>query len=181
MNKVIVLSACIIILHVVLTIPIIHSTDLMYINKIMPRTGYPINITGDAIIAGNVGINTTNPEYELQVGNSGDGTSAISNNWNVFSSRRWKTNITPIENALDKVMKLKGVYFDWKSSGKHDIGMIAEEVGEVIPEVVDYDENGIDANSLDYSRLVAVLIEAIKEQQKEIEELKIKVNELQKV
>ena len=67
MNKVIVLSACIIILHVMLTIPIIHSTDLMYINKIMPRTGYPINITGDAIIAGNVGINTTTPTAKLDV------------------------------------------------------------------------------------------------------------------
>ena len=56
--------------------------------------------------------------------------------------------------------------YDWKADGKHDIGLIAEEVGEVIPEVVAYEENGIDAKSVDYARLVAVLIEAVKAQQK---------------
>ena len=55
--------------------------------------------------------------------------------------------------------------FRWKADGKHDIGLIAEEVGEVIPEVVAYEENGKDAKSVDYARLVAVLIEAVKEQQ----------------
>jgi len=58
---------------------------------------------------------------------------------------------------------LRGVTYDWKESGKHDIGLIAEEVGEVIPEIVAYEKNGVDAKSVDYSRLVAVLIEAVKE------------------
>jgi len=56
--------------------------------------------------------------------------------------------------------------------------MIAEEVGEVIPEVVDYEENGIDAKSLDYARLTAVLVEAIKEQQRQIEGLKEEIQQL---
>ena len=89
---------------------------------------------------------------------------------------------------------LRGVTYDWKESGKHDIGLIAEEVGEVIPEIVAYEENGIDAKSVDYARLVAVLIEAAKEQQalldrqnkelrqsqKELQKLAARVNELEK-
>ncbi|MEW6481913.1 MAG: hypothetical protein AB1397_02760 [bacterium] len=54
-------------------------------------------------------------------------------------------------------------------NGKKDIGLIAEEVGEVIPEVVSYEENGRDASGLDYSRLVALLIEAVKAQQEKFE------------
>jgi len=70
------------------------------------------------------------------------------------------------------VQGLRGVYFDWKSNGKHDIGMIAEEVAEVIPEVVGYEDNSKDVSSMDYARLVALLVEAVKEQQKEIADLK---------
>jgi hypothetical protein len=83
-------------------------------------------------------------------------------------------------------MALRGVSFDWKASKKHDIGMIAEEVGEVVPEVVSYEEDGINAQALDYARLTALLVEAIKEQQKavkeqqkEIESLKAKINALE--
>lgn len=52
---------------------------------------------------GNVGIGTTSPSVKFQVGSSGDGTSALANAWNTFSSRRWKTNIKPLEHALGKV------------------------------------------------------------------------------
>jgi len=75
-------------------------------------------------------------------------------------------------------MQIRGVYFDWKKTGKHDLGMIAEEVGEVIPEVVTYEENGKDAKALDYGRLVVVLVEAVKVQQQEIQTLKQEVNRL---
>ncbi len=129
--------------------------------------------------AGNVGIGTTAPTNILTVVQN-SATDPIADAWTVYSSRRWKTNIRPIENALDKVMKLNGVYFNWKETGKQDIGMIAEDVGKVIPEVVEYEENKEDAKSLDYARLVALLVEAIKEQQKEIEELKAKLETLQK-
>ncbi len=114
----------------------------------------------------------------MQVRNWGDGTSAIANEWNTFSSIRWKENIKPIDNALDKVKKLQGVYFDWKQTKKHDVGLIAEEVGKVIPEVVDFEEDGKYAKGLDYAKLVSVLIEAIKEQQRQIEGLKKEISEL---
>jgi hypothetical protein len=97
---------------------------------------------------------------------------ALADSWSTRSSRRWKTQITPIEGALDIVKHLKGVHFAWKDSGKPDIGLIAEDVGEVIPEIVQYDENRRDAKSIDYGRIVSVLIEAVKEQQKEIDALR---------
>lgn len=60
---------------------------------------------------------------------------------------------------------MRGVSYDLKDSGKHEIGVIAEEVGKVVPEVVTYEKNGKDAQGVDYSRLTALLIEATKEQQ----------------
>jgi hypothetical protein len=99
-------------------------------------------------------------------------TDPIADAWTTYSSRRWKMNIQPIEGALNKVEQLSGVTFDWKGTGKHDIGLIAEDVARVIPEVVAFEENGTDAKSVDYARLVSVLIQAMKEQQNEIEELK---------
>jgi hypothetical protein len=123
---------------------------------------------------GNLGIGTTSPTERLHVAGNICATGTIG----VCSSMRWKTNITPITGALDKVKRLRGVYYDWKADGKHNIGLIAEEVAEVIPEVVMYEKNGKDANALDYARLAALLIEAIKEQQKEIDELKAAVKSL---
>jgi len=93
---------------------------------------------------------------------------AIADNWVQYSSRRWKTNIRPLTDALGKVERLRGVSYDLKSSGQHQIGVIAEEVGEVVPEVVSYEENGKDARGVDYSRLTALLIEAVKQQQTQI-------------
>ena len=84
----------------------------------------------------------------------------------------------PITDALGKVQRLRGVSYNWKADGRHDIGLIAEEVVQVIPEVVMYEENGQDAKSVAYARLVALLIEGMKEQQKEIESLKATVKSL---
>jgi len=132
---------------------------------------------GRVFINNNVGIRVNNPANIVTV-QQNSATDPLADAWTTYSSRRWKTNIAPITAALDKVQRLRGVYYDWKADGKHDIGLIAEEVGEVIPEIVAYDENGVDAKSVDYARLVALLIEAIKEQQKEIEALKATVSSL---
>lgn len=120
---------------------------------------------------GNVGIAQPLPSNILTVA-LGSATDPIADSWTLHSSRRWKKNITPIDGALEKVRALKGVYYDEKATDLRNIGLIAEDVGEVIPEVVAYEANGVDAKSVDYARLVAVLIEGMKEQQKQIEELK---------
>ena len=114
-----------------------------------------------------VGIGTTTPSNVLTVA-QGAG-HPVSDSWETYSSRRWKANIQPIDNALAKVEKLRGVSYDLKETGKHEIGVIAEEVGAVVPELVSYEANGTDARSVDYARLTALLIEAAKEQQREIQ------------
>ena len=83
--------------------------------------------------------------------------------------------------ALGKVELLRGVsYTTYAASGKHDIGMIAEEVGKVVPEVVSYEKNGKDASGIDYARLTALLVEAVKQQQAEIRHLQAEVGRLKR-
>jgi len=101
----------------------------------------------------------------------------------VPSSLRWKDNIQILQGALDQAMHLRGVRFDWTSDAPHhpakrsDIGLIAEEVAKVVPEVVNLDENGA-PRSVDYARLTALLVEAVKTQQTQIEQLKTEVRDL---
>ena len=122
-----------------------------------------LNITQDN---GYVGIGTASPTMLLTLLQGGG--PAVADGWDVYSSRRWKTNIQTLHGALDKVSRLRGVSYDKKDSGKHEIGVIAEEVGAVVPEVVTWEKNGKDAQGVDYSRLTALLIEATKEQQAQI-------------
>ena len=87
------------------------------------------------------------------------------------SSIRYKENIETIKYSLDKVLQMRGVTYDKKNTGVKEIGVIAEEVYDILPEVVLKNEEG-EIDSVSYGRIVGVLIEAIKEQQKQIEELK---------
>lgn len=132
---------------------------------------------GDSYLLHNLGIGTSGTGNILTIAPNTEA-DPIADAWTTYSSRRWKKNIKTIDNAIDKVERLRGVTFDWKADGKHDIGLIAEEVGQVFPEVVAYEKNGIDAKSVDYARLVSVLIEAVKEQQKTISGLQQEVADL---
>jgi hypothetical protein len=132
-------------------------------------------------LGGGVGIAT----FQLSGTNSltigqGQG-AALADGWATYSSRRWKTNIQTLPDALDKVERLRGVSYDLKENGKHEIGVIAEEVGAVVPEIVQWDKNGKDANGVDYSRLTALLIEAVKQQQAQLnaQQAKSKLQEAQ--
>jgi Chaperone of endosialidase len=113
---------------------------------------------------GSVGIGTNAPSHIFQVAQNAG--AAFADSWSTYSSRRWKTNIQTLDGALDKVQKLRGVSYNMKDTGKPEIGVIAEEVGQVVPEIVSYEANGKDAQGVDYSRLTALLIEAVKQQQK---------------
>jgi hypothetical protein len=84
------------------------------------------------------------------------------------SDEKLKENVITIENALKKVLSLRGVEYDRIDNGDHQIGVIAQEVEKIVPAVVYGDE----IKSVAYANMVGLLIEAIKEQQKEIEELK---------
>ena len=95
------------------------------------------------------------------------------------SDRRWKDNITPIESPLQKLLKLGGYEFDWREDSVvhgnkgHDVGVIAQEVESVLPEAVQTRSRGMKA--VRYEKLIPLLIETIKEQQKQIDELKNKI------
>jgi len=90
------------------------------------------------------------------------------------SSIRWKRDIRPIDEPLNKVMNLRGVYFNWDAEhgGGHDVGMVAEEVGKVLPEIVGYEPNSPYATGMDYGRLTPLLVEAVKVLKSEVDELK---------
>jgi len=128
---------------------------------------------------GNVGIGTTTPNYTLDVSGSIGG-----NGTQYHSDIRWKRNVRSLTNSLDKITMLRGVNFEWRRDEfaemnfpeGEQIGLIAQEVEEVIPEVVNTDADGY--KSVDYAKLVSVLIEAVKDQQKQIEDLKSKINSI---
>ena len=90
------------------------------------------------------------------------------------SDKRLKDNVIPITNPISKIMKIGGYTFDWNEKqdtySGHDVGVIAQEVEKVLPEVVETRENGYKA--VKYDKMVPLLIEAIKDQQKQIDELK---------
>ncbi len=95
------------------------------------------------------------------------------------SDRRYKDNLQAITNPIDKVKSLTGYTFTWNDkheqfNGNNDIGVVAQEVEKVLPEIVDTRDNGYKA--VKYEKMVALLIEAVKDQQKQIDELKEKCN-----
>ena len=119
---------------------------------------------------GDVGIGDTTPSYKLDV----DGTIRATGDVIAYSDVRVKENIKTIDNALEKVNKLRGVEFNKIGSEEKSIGVIAQEIEKVLPEVVKEDDKGM--KSVAYGNIVGVLIEAIKDQQKQIDELKSIIN-----
>ena len=105
----------------------------------------------------------------------------------IYSDERLKDDVKTIDSALEKVKKLRGVEFVWNKGSRKDekdIGVIAQETEKVLPEIVREKKMGLHTDSdekfktVDYDKLTAVLIESIKEQQKQIEELKSEIQEL---
>jgi hypothetical protein len=96
-------------------------------------------------------------------------------NFNTTSDATLKTNVETLSGSLDAVKSLRGVSFDWLENGGSEIGVIAQEVEAVLPDVVSTNDQGI--KSVKYGNMVALLIEAMKEQQAQIDELKAKLGE----
>ncbi|HEY0907789.1 MAG TPA: tail fiber domain-containing protein [Candidatus Paceibacterota bacterium] len=111
------------------------------------------------------------PSYNLDVNGTVGATTYF-----YTSDKKLKANIKPLTGSLANITKLQGVSFDWKKDGTSSIGLVAQDVEEVYPTLVSENDKGI--KSVQYANLVAPLIEAIKEQQKQIEDLKAEVAEL---
>lgn len=88
---------------------------------------------------------------------------------NTTSDAKYKENVSPVSSALNIVAGIEGVSFNWKETGSKSYGIIAQELQKILPELVHNTERGL---SVSYLPLIAILIEAVKEQQKQIDELK---------
>ena len=145
-------------------------------------TGYGTVINQNLLTTSNV------QHASLGIGMAASGTAGridASNDVVAFSTSdiRFKENIVPIENALDKISKISGNTYDWKAENKvehgyegNDVGVIAQEIEAVLPQLVQTRENGFKA--VKYDKLVALLIEGIKEQQTQIHSLTIEIEKL---
>jgi hypothetical protein len=146
---------------------------LRVFNSIAETNGFSI------LENGNIGMGTLIPTVRLQV--NGD---IIANSIAGSSDIRFKKNIRTVENALDKVKSLRGVYFNWNKDAfpdrnfgaQDELGFIAQEVEKVVPEIVTKENTKDEYRSVKYDKLVALLVEAIKEQQKQIDSLKIEIS-----
>ena len=145
--------------------------------------------TGTVILqdtGGSVGIGTTTPQAKLHVNGiirvegviraeTLGSVGSLSLCYNSFkqiatcsSSRRYKTNIVDYPSGSSVLNRLRSVTFDWKESGMHDLGLVAEEVAEVEPLLVTHNNKG-EIEGVKYDRLGVILLNAIKEQQTQIE------------
>jgi len=137
-------------------------------------SGHPGNVSL-APNGGRVGVATSSPSATFEIG---VGHSTLADSWTTRSSRRFKTNIHPLLGALAKVEQLEGVSYERKLDHKPEIGVIAEDVDRVVPEIVSRNPETKQIEGVDYAKLSALLIEAVKSQQLQIEQLQIEVREL---
>ena len=92
------------------------------------------------------------------------------------SSIRYKKDVEPLEDPLGTLNKLDGVSYVWKDTGKKDYGFIAEEVGKVLPDIVEFAQDSEYANTMDYIRIISFLVEGVKAQDKKIQSLEKKLD-----
>ena len=151
-----------------------NSVDLSFNNNTkFQTTNTGVSVTGDGVFSGNITGSFISASGDIVA----DGDVVAYNS----SDERLKDNIEVIQGSLDKIGEIRGVEFDWneKSPGwarerGHDVGVVAQEVQKVVPEIVVERKNGY--LGVDYKRLVPLLIESIKELKQEVDDLKKKVN-----
>ncbi len=142
-----------------------------YLFSITDETAGAARLTIDT--SGNVGIDTASPNYKLDVRGS------IGNNTTLYHSDiRWKKNVSTIKSALNKVTDLRGVKFEWRADKfpemvfpkGSNIGFVAQEVEEILPELVSTGKDGF--KSVQYANIVPILVEAVKELKAENDNLR---------
>lgn len=126
-----------------------------------------LGIDNGLTVSGVVGIGVTAPVEKLEVSGNVKATAFLySSDFNL------KKDIKPLGSELDKVLSLRPVSFNWKSDDSSDVGFIAQEVEKIFPEVV-HTNKTTNLKSIDYPKLTVFLVQALQEQQKQIEQLKL--------
>jgi hypothetical protein len=125
---------------------------------------------------GKVGIGTTNPSTRLHVEGNVKVTGVVTaTDFDSTSDIRLKTNIKLINDPLAKVVQIEGVSFNWKQDNRPALGVIADQIEKVIPELV----HGDDPKTVNYNGLVGLLIEVVKDQQTQIDDLNKRLSKLE--
>ena len=119
------------------------------------------------------GVDNSSAITALTLDMSGAGAATFNNDVTAFSDKRLKNNITNIENGLEKVTKMQGVYYQRTDveNARTQVGVLAQDMETIVPEVVLTADDEMQTKSVDYGKLTAVLIEAVKELTKRVEEL----------
>jgi hypothetical protein len=137
------------------------STTINAANSTSATTHYPVFVeAAGSNQTARVRTTSTALSYVPSSGALTVGSLTASGNVTAFSDERLKTNVRTIEGALDKIEAMRGVYFD--KDGKQSVGVIAQEIEKILPEVVQVHE-ATSYKSVAYGNITAVLIEAIKE------------------
>jgi hypothetical protein len=127
--------------------------------------------------SGNLGIGTTNATSKLTIAGNLLVTGIITaTDFNSASDINLKQNIQKIDNPIDKIIKIEGVKFDWKLNNKSSMGVIAQNIEEVLPELV----SGGGSKTVNYNGIIGLLIECVKTQQEQIDNLNKRLDELSK-
>ena len=133
--------------------------------------------TVGVLTATNIGIGTTNPTSELFVnGNVFVSGIVTATDYDSASDIRLKENIQKIDNPIDKIIRIEGVTFDWKSNNKSSMGVIAQNIEKVFPQLV----HGEDSKTVNYNGIIGLLIECVKTQQEQIDNLNRRLDDLSK-
>ena len=161
----------------------LSSGSIFSVNDISGIPSIDVNADGtiqlEPLASGNVGkvgIGTTNPSTRLHVEGNVKVTGVVTaTDFDSTSDIRLKTNIKLIDDPLSKVVQIEGVSFNWKKDNRPALGVIADQIEKVIPELV----HGDDPKTVNYNGLVGLLIEVVKDQQTQIDDLNKRLSKLE--
>ena len=150
---------------------VVRSATDTFTTRSLVGTANDIDITNAGGLAGNITLSAGSNIAKLDRASnifSGDITAA---NFNATSDSQFKTNVKSINNALETVNLMNGVSFKWNTTGKNSYGVIAQELEQILPELVDTKDN---VKSVNYLGLIAFLINAVKELDERVKNLESK-------
>ena len=163
----------------------VYGITTLGVTSVTNLTAQQLNVSGITTLGVTSTTNLTSQQLNvsgittlgiLTVGNIYSSGIITATDFNSASDINLKENIQRIDNPIDKIIKIDGVRFDWKSDNKPSMGVIAQNIEEVLPELV----NGEESKTVNYNGIIGLLIECVKTQQEQIDELNKRLDDLTK-